>query len=57
MVSGLVSISVALSAAASVVAFIRSAGRRNKRPTIGSLLVALLGVPFAASSVSGLTAT
>lgn len=56
MVSGLAGISVALSAAASTGAFIRSAGRRNKRPTIGSLLVALLGVPFIAASISGLTA-
>ena len=56
MVSTLAGIGIALSAAASVGAFIRRAARKNKRPTIGSILVALLGVPFAAASVSGLTA-
>ena len=56
MVSTLAGISIAFSAVASTGAFIRSAARKNKRPTIGSILVALLGVPFAAASVSGLTA-
>ena len=56
MVSTLAGIGIALRVAASVGAFIRSAARKNKRPIIGSILVALLGVPFAAASVSGLTA-
>ena len=56
MVSGLAGISVALGTAASTGAFVRGAGRRNKRPTIGSLLVALVGVPSVAASLSGLTA-
>lgn len=56
MVSGLATVAIGLGAAASVVAFIRGAGRRNKRPTIGSLFVALFAVPFAAASLSGLTA-
>ena len=56
MVSGLAGMTIALAAVASVGAFVRSAGRRNKRPTIGSILVALFGVPLAAASVSGLTA-
>ena len=56
MISALAGIGIALSAAASVGLFIRGASRKNKRPTIGSILVALFGVPFAAASVSGLTA-
>ena len=56
MISILAGIGVALGAAASVAAFIRSAARKNKRPTIGSILVALFVVPFVAATVSGLTA-
>ena len=56
MVSILTGIGVALGAAASVAAFIRSAARKNKRPTIGSILVALFVVPFVAATVSALTA-
>lgn len=56
MVSGLASISIGLSVVASVSAFIRSARRQNRRPTIGSILVALFVVPSLAASVSGLTA-
>ena len=56
MVSTLAGIGIALTAAALVGAFIGSAARTTKRPTLGSILVALLGVPFAAASVSRLTA-
>ena len=54
MVSGLAEIGIGLSAAASVGAFVRGAARNNKRPTIVSILVALLGVPSVAASLSGL---
>lgn len=55
MVSTFSGIGVALSTAASVAAFNRSAGRKNKRPTIGSILVALFAVPFVAVAGSRLT--
>ncbi|TPG48203.1 type IV secretion system DNA-binding domain-containing protein [Sphingomonas glacialis] len=54
MVTALAGVAIALSAAASVGAFIRSAVGKHKRPTIASILVALFGVPFAAASLSGL---
>ena len=54
MVSGLAGIAIFLGVAASTSAFVRSALKKNKRPTIGSIVVALFVVPFAAASVSGL---
>ncbi len=51
MVGTLADIGIALSAAASVAAFIRSAARKNKRPMIGSILIALFVVPFLTATV------